>query len=166
MTPPLSLSELETQPGPPQPTSAAGSTPPPLLFSTLGAPPRGCLRLLGAESPDSVNEFPTGVHSRAHAPSQLLSPYSPGRGGCARGAGSPGLHRGRDRGLLLSGQDDVSGRRRQRGRRRSRQPGGDSPVRGGSWTLHIIQHPPGLRGISFWGLAWRYKKGTSFPSPG
>ncbi|XP_046505524.1 interferon alpha-inducible protein 27-like protein 2 isoform X2 [Equus quagga] len=30
----------------------------------------------------------------------------------------------------------------------------------GSWTLHVIQHPPGLCWVNFWGLAGRFKKGT------
>ena len=61
---------------------------------------------------------------------ELLSPCSPGRGGCARGAGRPGLHWGGNRRLLRRGQDDVRGRRGQWGRSRRRQPGGHPPVRG------------------------------------
>ncbi|XP_070105888.1 uncharacterized protein [Equus przewalskii] len=96
----------------------------------------------------------------AHALNQVLSPYSPGRGGCAPGAGRHGLHGGRNCCLLHSSQDDVRSRHRQRGWRCSRQPGGRSTVRGGSWTLHVIQHPPGLCWVNFWGLAGRFKKGT------
>ncbi|GAB5573128.1 interferon alpha-inducible protein 27-like protein 2 [Prionailurus iriomotensis] len=38
-------------------------------------------------------------------------------------------------------------------------------VASGGWTLHIIQHPPGLHWVSFWSLAGRLKKGTFFLFP-
>ncbi|XP_047651551.1 uncharacterized protein LOC125135436 isoform X1 [Phacochoerus africanus] len=72
---------------------------------------------------------------------------SPGRGGCARGAGRHGLHGGRNHRLLLGSQDDVSGCHCQRGRGCSRQPGSDPPVCGGWWTLLVIQSPSGHRGV-------------------
>uniref|UniRef100_A0A8D0ZEW3 Uncharacterized protein n=1 Tax=Sus scrofa TaxID=9823 RepID=A0A8D0ZEW3_PIG len=55
MTPPLSLSELETQPGPPQPTSAAGSPPPPHFCSLPWEPLQGAVSGCSEQSPQTLS---------------------------------------------------------------------------------------------------------------
>nr|KAF6500394.1 interferon alpha inducible protein 27 [Molossus molossus] len=65
----------------------------------------------------------------------------------ACGAGRRRLHWGRNHRLLLSGQNDVSGRHRQWGRSSFWQPGSDSTVHRSSWTVPVIQNRRGLCGV-------------------
>lgn len=138
-----------------------------LCFGTPPPPPTSCRvpSMFRADRPLKLPRSSGGVPSPGPRQDPAPVPRSRGRGGRARGAGRHGLHRGGNRRLVPSGQDDVRRRGRQRGWSRRGQPGGDASVGGGSWTLHIIQHPPGLHWVSFWSLAWRLKKGTFFLFP-